>query len=126
MPETVAHDLAGTGLRVDELQLYTRLGDGTERCRLPVRLQDLLPHDRVELSGVLVREDEADVVVVNVCVHEERALEVDAVEAVQTCAREENLVRCYFLLNLKSLCYRINEIVSLMIELSAIRKEKIN
>ena len=51
---------------------------------LPIGLRVFLPHDRVELVVVLVAEDEAHVVVVNLCVHEEGAFEVHAAKPVES------------------------------------------
>ena len=50
---------------------------------LPICLGVLLPHDVVELVVVLVAEDESHVVVIDLGVHEEGALEVDPAEPVE-------------------------------------------
>lgn len=94
VPQGVAQHLPRPGFGVHGLDLYARFGHGPERRRLPVRLRALLPHDRVELVVVLVAKHEAHVVVVDVGVHEERALEVDAAERVVTCGgRRKYVVR---------------------------------
>lgn len=92
MPEAVAHDFTGSGLGVDELQLDASFSDGSEGFWLPVCLQHLFPHNRVELPSVLIGEDEAHVIVVDVRVDEERALEIDAAEAVQALRYENTLI----------------------------------
>lgn len=54
MPQSVPHILPGASLRVYQLELYARLGHGSERRRLPVGLHVLLPHHHVETLVVLV------------------------------------------------------------------------
>lgn len=66
------------------LDLYTGLGHGPKRTRLPVRLCAFLPHDRVEFVVVLITEHEAHVIVIDVGVHEKRPLEIDAAERIVT------------------------------------------
>ena len=52
---------------------------------MPIGLRGLFPHDDVEGRGVLVAEDEASIVVVNLSVDEERAAEVHTAERVVAC-----------------------------------------
>ena len=68
---------------------------------LPVSLGVFLPHDGVKLVVVLVAEDEADVVVVDLRVDKEGSLKVDAAEPVK--ADGEAWVRVHGLDNLGAL-----------------------
>ena len=54
VPHRVSHHLSRTCVGFDEFKLDARLGNGTERSSLPVGLRIFLPHNRVEVSIVLV------------------------------------------------------------------------
>ena len=88
-------------VRLDKFELYARLSHGPEGGCLPVGLGVLLPHDRVELVVVLVGEDEAHVVVVNLSVDKEGSFKVYSSESVE--ADSEAGVRVHGLDNLRSL-----------------------
>ena len=88
-------------VRLDQLQLDAGLGHGPEGSGLPVGLGVLLPHHRVELVVVLVGEDEAHVVVIDLGVHKESSLEVDSSKPVE--AHSQPRVGVHGLNNLGSL-----------------------
>lgn len=58
VPQGVPHHLSRAGGRVDQLELNPWFGHSPERCRLPVRLRVLFPHDRVELLVALVTAEQ--------------------------------------------------------------------
>ena len=70
---------------------------GSMTSYLPVSLGVLLPHDCVELVVVLIGEDETHIVVVNLSVHEEGALKVNAAKAVE--AHSQSGIRVHSLDN---------------------------
>ena len=82
VPQGVPHHLARARVRLHQLQLDARLRHRPEGRGLPVRLRVLLPHHRVELVVVLVAEDEADVVVIDLRVDKESSFEVNAAKPV--------------------------------------------
>ena len=57
---------------------------------MPIGLGGFLPHDDVEGGRVLVAEDEARVVIVHLCVDEERPAKIHPAESVVAC-RTENV-----------------------------------
>ena len=76
MPQSVPQDLPWAWIGLNQLHLDAWLSHSTEWGGVPVGLLGLLPHDNVEGRGVLVAEDETGVVVIDLCVDEERAAEV--------------------------------------------------
>lgn len=83
VPESVSQHLARSGRGLDELQLNSGIAIGAERSRLPVGLLALLPANDVEVSVVLIGEDEAHEIVVIVVVDVKRSFEVDATELIR-------------------------------------------
>lgn len=67
------------------LELYSRLRNRSERCGLPVRLFRLFPHHHVEGGGVLVPEDEANIVIIGDRIHVECPLEINPTERCVAC-----------------------------------------
>ena len=47
---------------------------------LPISLSSLLPNNTIEVSAILVTEDEACIIIINLCVNEERSSEINTIE----------------------------------------------
>merc|ERR1712002_408505 len=84
VPKGISHHLPWTCFRLYQFELNAWLCHCPKRCRLPVGLRVFLPHHRVELVVVLIAEDETHIVVVNLRVDKEGALEIDAAEPMKT------------------------------------------
>lgn len=87
VPKTVSEKFARAGARVDKLQENSWITNRSERGGHPVGLVTLLPGHDIESTFVLIREDEANGVIIAVVVDEECALEVHAAENVRPCRR---------------------------------------
>lgn len=85
VPETVSEHLAWSGIGLDELQYNSGLSFGTEWSWLPIDLLTLLPVNNIEMSIILVGEDEArEIVIVVVIIDVEGSFEVDVSELVRS------------------------------------------